>query len=477
MIHPHRQLLELDGESVQVRPRVFALLLVLLEHPQKVLSKQRLLENVWDDVVVDEQVLFQTIRELRQLVRDPNLIKTYPRRGYAWSAAVHRESLQPTGSVEAARPALPPRRARRGILAAGVGLALLVALATIYFFKNTQPLPLAAPILVLPVKSTVPGTDHQWVSLGAMDQLIKLLKAGGNTLAMDPEYVLASMRRAELPRDFASADVARLCVVSGADAVIETSLSGYVEEYRLDYRLHFRDHVKRGTLFGTTVSAVVQALAQTVGRYAPAAQPVSLPDEFKSELMSRALEQRDAGDLAAAASLLVSLKALEAENLVARRLLAQVLIDQGETRRAEDELTVALREFSGAAERGRLGYWLAVAQAKQQQPERALQTLAAAGADAARHQDHLYLAYIAQLRGELQQALGRFEDAKAAFEDALRSHATIRCPLGEALTRLQLAALFRAQGVPDLAQREQDRAQTLLRDHQLQGFNAIKSTI
>ncbi|RZA08355.1 MAG: CadC-family transcriptional regulator, partial [Moraxellaceae bacterium] len=71
-----RRLLEFGDETVHVRPRTFALLLVLLRHPQQILSKDFLLKAVWDDVIVDEQVLFQTIGELRQLIRDPGLIKT-----------------------------------------------------------------------------------------------------------------------------------------------------------------------------------------------------------------------------------------------------------------------------------------------------------------------------------------------------------------------------------------------------------------
>ncbi len=53
-------------QILNVRPKTFSLLLQFLENPLQVLSKDLLLNNIWDDVTVEEQVLVQSIRELRQ---------------------------------------------------------------------------------------------------------------------------------------------------------------------------------------------------------------------------------------------------------------------------------------------------------------------------------------------------------------------------------------------------------------------------
>lgn len=469
VIDPNRHILQFGDEMVQVRPRTFALLLALLEQPLQVLSKQYLLETVWDDVVTDEQVLFQTIRELRQLVRDPDLIKTYPRKGYAWSAAVEKKAMEP----EALTADSQPRRVFR--LSLSIFLPLLVcAVLAMYFFKEFPAPPLEGPVLVLPIKNTVPGSDHQWVPLGAMDQLIEILQSDGAALAMDTEYVLDTLRRAHLPRHVASEEIARLFVVSGATAVVETTLSGSVEEYRLDYRLHFKNDVKRGTLFGNSVAILIHDLAQVIARH-PLRDDQTLPaGEFNNELMSHALERKDAGDLEAAASLLASLKELEADNLAARRLLAQVLIDQGKPESAAAELESALAMANATPEeKPRLGFWLALAQAQQKKPELALQTLMFAETHAELYRNHLYLAYIAQLRGDLEQALGRFDRAQASLDEAILHHAMIRCPLGEALTRRQMANLFQAQGAHELAAREFERVRTIVQTHQLPGFETL----
>lgn len=472
VIDPNRHLLQFGDEIVQVRPRTFALLLVLLQQPLQVLSKQYLLETVWDDVLADEQVLFQTIRELRQLLRDPDLIKTYPRKGYAWTAAVENSMLEPPDAPTEVAPVFRSQRATRRLLYVLVPL-LCLALLTIHFVREFQAPLTEGPILVLPVKNNVPGSDHHWVYLGAMDQLIGMLQSDGTTLAMETEYVLDTMRRAALSRNFVSEDVARIFVISGAAVVVETSLSGSIEEYRLDYRLHFSNDVKRGTLFGATVAELVRDLAQIITRHPLQGEP-SGPAEFNNELMSRALERKDAGDLEAAASLFASVKELEADNLAARRLLAQVLISQGKHELAAAELETALTLTDAATEeKPRLGFWLAIAQAKQQEPERALHTLAVAAAEAAQHRNYLYLAYIAQLRGDLEQALGHFDRAKASLDEAILHHGIIRCPLGEALTRRQLAKLFHVQGALELAEREQALVRKLVQTHELPALETL----
>ncbi|HEY6530199.1 MAG TPA: winged helix-turn-helix domain-containing protein [Cellvibrionaceae bacterium] len=470
IIDADRHLLEFSDETVHVRPRTFALLLVLLRHPQQILSKDQLLKTVWDDVIVDEQVLFQTIGELRQLIRDPGLIKTYPRKGYAWSAAVEEQALDVPVQLKSKSHLMP--NVQKLALFSLVPLTLIIFLL-IYLLYKPSAAAGEGPILVLPVKSSLADSDHGWVRLGAMDQLISALKSDGAVLALDTEYVLETLQRAKFGRDIASDKVSQLFIVSGATMVVETMVSGTVDDYRLDYRLHFKNDLKRGTVFRATVAAAIQDLAQIIARH-PLSNEHAGSTQFNSELMARALERKDAGDLAAAASLLASLKEMDANNLAARRLLAQVLIDQGKTDVALTEITYALTLAEATAEeRPRLEYWQAVALVKERKLAPALQSLDASDRDATERRNHLYLAYAAQLRGEIEQSLGRLENAQVAFDNAIRFHAIIRCPLGEALTRRQLAALFQQKGALERAEQEREQVRKLAQAHALQGFEAL----
>jgi urea transport system substrate-binding protein len=75
-----------DTDRVSIRPKTFAVLRYLARHPQRLITKQELLEHVWPGVSVDEELLRGYIRELRRLLGDTatssRFIETVTRRGY-----------------------------------------------------------------------------------------------------------------------------------------------------------------------------------------------------------------------------------------------------------------------------------------------------------------------------------------------------------------------------------------------------------
>jgi DNA-binding winged helix-turn-helix (wHTH) protein len=81
-----------EGEIVSVRPKCFDLLLYLMQHPGKLITKETLLADVWKDVVVSESALSRTVAELRDILQDnaeaPQFIETVQRRGYKFIAKV-----------------------------------------------------------------------------------------------------------------------------------------------------------------------------------------------------------------------------------------------------------------------------------------------------------------------------------------------------------------------------------------------------
>lgn len=87
-----------QGETVvPLTPKVFDLLVVLLQNQGRVLEKRYLLEEVWSDVIVEEHSLTQAISVLRKIVGDKpnnhNYIKTIPGCGYQFIAPV-REMIE-----------------------------------------------------------------------------------------------------------------------------------------------------------------------------------------------------------------------------------------------------------------------------------------------------------------------------------------------------------------------------------------------
>src|SRR5262245_59531886 len=106
-------ILRREAAPVTLRPKTFAVLRHLAEHPSELVSKQALLDAVWGDVAVSEEVVRLSIFELRAALGDdratPRFIETVPRRGTASSRRGVRRRATP-----GCRRQLPRARALRG---------------------------------------------------------------------------------------------------------------------------------------------------------------------------------------------------------------------------------------------------------------------------------------------------------------------------------------------------------------------------
>lgn len=77
---------------VELNSRYFDALLLLLQNPGTLLSKERFLREVWQGIPVTDEVLTQCIKTLRRQLGDsatqPHLIETIPKHGYRFIGAV-----------------------------------------------------------------------------------------------------------------------------------------------------------------------------------------------------------------------------------------------------------------------------------------------------------------------------------------------------------------------------------------------------
>jgi DNA-binding winged helix-turn-helix (wHTH) protein len=106
---------ELDGsqyrlsrgqQTIHVKPSVFELLVLLLEHRERVVSKTELVSTVWRDRFVSDNVLSSTVYEARralgEIAGEARFIKTVHARGYQFHfrpvEEVGREVDPPGGS-------------------------------------------------------------------------------------------------------------------------------------------------------------------------------------------------------------------------------------------------------------------------------------------------------------------------------------------------------------------------------------------
>ena len=100
------RLLLRDGTVVPLTPRVFDLLLVLVERHGHLLEKDELMKTVWRDTVVEEANLSANVSILRKALGEngQHFIETMPKRGYRFVAEVRQISAeQAEGNEPAAR--------------------------------------------------------------------------------------------------------------------------------------------------------------------------------------------------------------------------------------------------------------------------------------------------------------------------------------------------------------------------------------
>jgi TolB-like protein/Tfp pilus assembly protein PilF len=92
LVEPELNSIKKGSKKVSVEPKVIEVLACLAEHPGEVLSKKQIMQSVWPDTFVSDEVLRYSISELRRAMGDdaknPSIIQTIARRGYRLIAPV-----------------------------------------------------------------------------------------------------------------------------------------------------------------------------------------------------------------------------------------------------------------------------------------------------------------------------------------------------------------------------------------------------
>jgi DNA-binding winged helix-turn-helix (wHTH) protein/tetratricopeptide (TPR) repeat protein len=206
-----------EGGEVKIEPRLMRLLLALASRPQQTVSAEVLLHEVWPDVVVTPDSVYQAVARLRRVLGDdvehPAYIATIPRRGYRLVAPVR----QPVdgGSAPALTASTPPsdlpattspRRSRWAWLATGValvGAAAFVALREVSSPDDptaTEPKPVAPRVVVLPFSGpTDGGADAAVVSGLSADVSTAVESLQGAHVSAHTAALLLTRQGASLP--------------------------------------------------------------------------------------------------------------------------------------------------------------------------------------------------------------------------------------------------------------------------------------
>lgn len=463
------------GTEITLRAKTLQVLALLLAQRGQTVSKTDMLAQIWTGLVVQEQVLVQSVKELRDAL-GPTVIRTYPKQGYRWVAAGQLDA--PAGpvsckplSASAKRPLLSWRNA--GLLTAGLCILLLFCL-----WLWWRPAPVKAPhsIAVLPVLNLLKDPPYQAVSLEGQQYLINALQAAepvksgqwqllpadqlAHLLALLPGTALAQLNQG---------DVFRLRQQLTTDVIVSTRLLGYPQDLQLQYELSLPYSTEKGVVFAATVEACFSKLADVLAqrfalKLAPAAEPVFSQDLTNASLVA-GINYYLQADFANAVALLSSSLVTAPHLLAARRYLASSYANLGQRQQAIDLLQQGLAQqpahtTSQQADRQqdrqqdrewyRTALLLGVLLAEQASGKPALlaqselqlqQALALAGMQ----QDLLFQTFALEELARVKRLQQQYAAAEQHLQQALALHQQLAVPYGQTNTLIELAHLAVAQ--------------------------------
>lgn len=469
------------GERVRITPRVLDLLVCLVEDSGRVVTKERLLERVWEGTFVEEGNVNRTVSTLRRLLEETDetpYIETIPRQGYRFVAPVKRgaeheparapgeaasspappaadrpvpETAQadPVPAGPAARPSFVrsafPSRRRLPLAAAAVVLVAAGALA--WFDARARETPRS--LAVLPFRFAAGAANGETLGVALADAVISRLSRAGALVVRPTSAVLPF--RAGRTDPLAAAE--RLDV----EAVLDAEVSQANGRTRIALRLLRRRggkplHTESFETGPATLFELQDLVAERVAAAlaVPLAPPSGRRDAARlaaSDLHVRARRlaaEAHAGDARLDEAIGLFRRAIEADPDFAQAYvgLADALLDRSpkETREAEEAArrALAIDDRFGPAH-ATLGRIRLLGDARWAEAEAEL--------DRALALEPSY-APAWRWRGTLFTATGRPAEARAAFARALELDPVSVPTLGEAgLVALRQGAVAEARGL------------------------------
>jgi TolB-like protein/DNA-binding winged helix-turn-helix (wHTH) protein/tetratricopeptide (TPR) repeat protein len=186
LVQPGLNTISQHGTTKQLEPKVMEVLVCLAHHPGETLPKEQLLQSVWPDTFVSDDVLVRSISELRGAfeddVRESKFIQTIHKRGYRLIALVEPvNGIAGDGSRTAAdtKGSLFSKRSLR--LGTVIGVVATVALLTLLALTPADvwrrltgkpEIPQIRSIAVLPLQNLSGDPTQEYFADAMTEELI-----------------------------------------------------------------------------------------------------------------------------------------------------------------------------------------------------------------------------------------------------------------------------------------------------------------
>lgn len=166
---PSSGVLTQKGKPISLEPQAIRLLEFLIQHSERVVSKDELIEEIWEGRAITDAALNTRIRAVRRALGDaattPRFIKTFPKRGFQFVAPL---------SIENTSVGSPVAYPRRHLFTVFFGVvALFAAIGYVLFvFKQKEPIADQPSLAVLQFENLGGQNSAQYFVDGLTDDLI-----------------------------------------------------------------------------------------------------------------------------------------------------------------------------------------------------------------------------------------------------------------------------------------------------------------
>ena len=250
ILDPQEKTLLAEGKPIHLPAKEFETLVLFVQNNGKALSKEQMIQVIWQDAFVEEGNLAKQISRLRKIfnTNGEKIIETLPKHGYRFSAEINqiaqpyeetileshtikRVTIEVEEEFEETAPLLPVAKSRLSnpTIFALLGLAVLLIALLAWFWRKPSPTAKINSMAVLPLKSLSAEENNKALGLGLADALIT--KIGSlRTISVRPIGAVAKFTDAET-------DAVEIGKKLNVDAVLEGTIQQSEGRIRINARL------------------------------------------------------------------------------------------------------------------------------------------------------------------------------------------------------------------------------------------------
>lgn len=327
-IDPAGYRLRVQDDIVAIEPRVLELVVYLIEHRDRVVSKEELLEQLWAGKYVTESTLTRAVYEARRALGDDSrqqrIIKTLHSRGYQFVATLHdapenrasdepedvsstSEALDDTTATAPSPLAQLTRSRSRRWLPVALGFFVVVAIAafmTTWYRDAAQAQP-RERIAIMPFSIDANTSDLGWAELGLPGLLAETLTERADMIVFPANRVRQALLQKGVAIDAPQQEqLQALRDVFGVDHVLFAHVGRESAQLTVGYDLLSTDgHRVAGKTRSSGAGGLAVTLARTVANEIDVAYEAGVPlrkigpDEFVNEAFARGLQAQLGGQL------------------------------------------------------------------------------------------------------------------------------------------------------------------------------------